>query len=59
MKHPPYIKIFCDRGTGILLYYHHSAQCVMVVKTALHCVMGRKIAWMWQLAGHRLTKKSD
>ena len=58
MKPPPYIKFFCDRVTGILLYYHHSAQCVMVVKTTLHYVMGCEIVWMWQSAKHRLTEKS-
>ena len=30
----------------------------MVIRTALHCVMGCKIAWMWQSAEHRLTEKS-
>ena len=59
MKHPPFIKNFYDKVTVNIYYSMHCAQCVMVAKTALHCVMGREIAWMWQLAGHRPTEKSD
>ena len=64
MKHPPYIKkifffFFCDKVTVNIYYSMQCAQCVMVAKTALHCVMGCKIAQMWQLAGHRPTEKSD
>ena len=56
MKHPPFIKIFCDKVT-VNIYY--SMHCVMVIRTTHHCVMGCEIVQMWQLAGHRLTKKSD
>ena len=56
MKHPPFIKIFCDKVT-VNIYY--SMHCVMVIRTAHHCVMGREIARMWQSAGHRPTEKSD
>ena len=38
------IKKFCDRVTVNLLYticYHYSMHCVMVARTANHCVMGR------------------
>ena len=38
MKHPPFIKIFCDKVT-VNIYY--SMHCVMVIRTAHHCVMGR------------------
>ena len=54
MKHPPYIKNFCDKVT-VNIYY--SMHCVMVIRTTHHCVMGCKIARMWQSARHRLTKK--
>ena len=54
MKHPPYIKtFFCDKVT-VNIYY--SMDCVMVIRTAHHCVMECMIAWMWQLAGHRPTE---
>ena len=43
MKHPPYIKIFCDKVT-VNIYY--SMHCVMVIRTAHRCVMGCEIAWM-------------
>ena len=56
MKHPPFIKIFFDKVT-VNIYY--SLHCVMVIRTAHRCVMGCEIAWMWQSARHRPTKKSD
>ena len=56
MKHPPYIKIFCDKNT-VNIYY--SMHCVMVIRTTYRCVMGCKIVQMWQLARHRPTEKSD
>ena len=63
MKHPPFIKkkfvIELLAVYYIQVYYHYSAHCVMVAKTAIHCVMGREIVQMWQLARHRLTEKSD
>ena len=40
MKHPPFIKIFCDKVT-VNIYY--SMHCVMVIRTAHHCVMGHEI----------------
>ena len=36
MKHPPFIKIFYDKVTVIIYIMH----CVMVIRTAHHCVMG-------------------
>ena len=48
MKHPPFIKIFCDKVT-VNIYY--SMHCVMVIRTAHRCVMGHEIARMWQSAG--------
>ena len=52
----PFIKIFGDKVT-VNIYY--SMHCVMVIRTAHHCVMGHEIAWMWQSAGHRPTEKLD
>ena len=62
-EHPPFIKkkfvIELLVTYYIQEYYHYNVHCVMVAKTAIHCVMGRYIAWMWQLARHRPTEKSD
>ena len=52
----PLYKNFCDKVTVNICYSMH---CVMVIRTAHRCVMGHEIAWMWQLAGHRPTEKSD
>ena len=56
MKHPPFTNIFCDKVT-VNIYY--SMHCVMLIRTAHRCVMGREIVQMWQLAGHRPTEKLD
>ena len=53
MKHPPFIKkividLMVSYYIHIYIYYHYNTQCVMVAKTAIHFVMGREIARMWQ-----------
>ena len=45
MKHPPFMKknfvIELLVAYYIQVYYHYSTHCVMVAKTAIHCVVGR------------------
>ena len=45
MKHPPYIKKNFVIELLLIYYiqvcYHYSMHCVMVARTANHCVMGR------------------
>ena len=45
---PFYKKKFCDHIAINIWYSTHCAQCVMVSKTALCCVMGSEIVQMWQ-----------
>ena len=41
MKHPPFIKNFMTKLLSIYIMH-----CVMVIRTAHHCVMGHEIAQM-------------
>ena len=59
MKHPPYIKIFCDKVT-VNIYY--SMHCVMVIRTTQSLCDGTQdctdVAVGWAQANRKVGQKS-